>query len=84
MAIHADRTIWAQLEAPRGQKNADVEYFELSAVGARPAPLLEVAGPQDRVPQCMVVEHALGLDFLALHFWSVDVVDSSALAHLRK
>ena len=55
-ALHhsADKTTRAQYNAPRGQKNAGTEYYELSdedvvsARGSRPPCLGEPRGPQER------------------------------------
>ena len=55
-ALHhsADKSTRAQHNAPRGQKNAGTEYYELSdedevpARGSRPPCLGEPRGPQDR------------------------------------
>ena len=56
-ALHhsADKTTRAQHNAPRGQKNAGTEYYELSDEDEVPArvpghPVWEPRGPQDRDP----------------------------------
>ena len=58
-ALHhsADKTTRVQLNAPRGQKNAGTEHFELSeedvvsARGSQPPCLGDLRGPQDKVQQ---------------------------------
>ena len=65
-ALHhsADKTTRAQHNAPRGQKNAGTEYYELSdedevpTRGSRPPCLGEPRGPQDRDQQRTVEQTA--------------------------
>ena len=66
-ALHhsADKTTRAQYNAPRGQKNAGTEYYELSdedvvsARGSRPPCLGEPRGPQERDQQRTVEQIAV-------------------------
>ena len=78
-ALHhsADKTTRAQHNAPRGQKNASTEYYELSdeeevpARGSWPPCLGEPRGPQDKVQQRTMEQIADDVPMLTL-------LDSSA------
>ena len=73
-ALHhsADKTTRAQHNAPRGEKNAGTEYYELSdevgvpARGSQPPCLGEPRGPQDKVQQRTMEQIADDVPMLTL------------------